>query len=149
MNTLPRAESGINRYGILTYSSNSFLSRFSLLPGESYRLSCSFQTVMGSVNHDAHARPPDHVRGMFKKWQKTTLEDLDSDRGILDTSSLNFEDRVRECDVLDTSLRDANTACREFLACEEPYDPISQVRCYEVKSLPGGHHHTAAGEEKQ
>lgn len=93
---------------------------------------------MASVRHDAHARPPDRLRQLFKKWQKVSLEALSSSHDILDLSSLTTDDRTRECKMFNNDLRRAKIACEEFINCKKPVDLSLQLRCFEVKSLPGG-----------
>lgn len=36
--------------------------------------------------HDAHARPPEHMKALFKRWQKSSLDTVDQSADVLDLS---------------------------------------------------------------
>lgn len=37
-----------------------------------------------SITYDAHARPPESLRNLFKDWRKKSLEDVESAQNVLD-----------------------------------------------------------------
>lgn len=95
---------------------------------------------MTAIKLDAHARPPDNLRVLFKKWQKKPAEALNSDIDIIDTDLISNDGRLLERNVSDNDLQRAKAACRDFLPCAISVDTLQTLRCFEVKSLPGGHH---------
>lgn len=97
---------------------------------------------MTATRHDAHARPPDILRNIFKQYQKMSRDVLDSDPNIIDTGLLMEDDRARGCEVLKSDLRRANTACEKFLTGETSVTPGLQVQYFEIKALPGGHYYS-------
>lgn len=94
---------------------------------------------MTAVKHDPHARPPELLRQLFKRWQKCIPETLSSNLDVLDTSTLSNDDRVRECEVSVSDTNRYNDACALFTAGETLAGFPPRFHCYEIKSLPGGH----------
>jgi hypothetical protein len=92
------------------------------------------------MSMDAHTCPPESLRVLFKKWQKSTIADVDGSDDILDFMKLDISSREHVVEsVMRTkdSLVDVYT---EFLSASNKTIPLFQdfepVR-YELKALPG------------
>jgi len=91
---------------------------------------------MGAL--DPYQRPPDSIRNVYKKYQKMSVQDLDSDPGIVrlppdvsadPTSKLHV---VREVDV------DSLTASfRSFVGGMAESEAASRIAVYEHEDMPG------------
>jgi hypothetical protein len=89
---------------------------------------------------DAHRRPPDRLRSLFKKYQKCKAEDLHSDFDVIDTSRAQdeFSDRLRS--VPTRRIVDRDRAFEEFLSsplykCGD--DKAVYIPTFELRSIPG------------
>lgn len=87
---------------------------------------------MDGGNLDAHARPPEPLRVLFKRWQKQTF--LDSAE-LFDTASLESDDRVRSHVPSSEQVDTLHTAFRNFT--NQKALPISSLQAFELRSLPG------------
>ena len=96
---------------------------------------------MSHINQlDAHQRPPDQMRSLFKKHQKSKAEDLHLNVEIIDVG--------RRIDDLHAQLQSAPELCignrdgafRDFLSDswnEGSEERAASFRAFEVQSLPG------------
>jgi len=91
------------------------------------------------MKHDAYAAPPDELRVLFKQWQKTSLETMDSNLDVLDTASLDADHRVSRIVIDNEHQKMVHSSFQQFLGCENHANLNPQVECFEVKALPGGH----------
>lgn len=89
---------------------------------------------------DAHQRPPDRMRSLFKKYQKCKAKDLHLDADIIDMSRTvdGFHDGLQSAP--ESCIGDRDRAFREFLS--HPFDKggeekAASIRAFEVTSLPG------------
>lgn len=86
---------------------------------------------------DAHARPPSSLRVLFKKWQKRSSECLTNDEAVLDTVTLDQSPVAEEVFIPDTSLAKIKEGLENFNPVCSVLHRISDIRCFELKSLPG------------
>ena len=89
---------------------------------------------------DAHARPPDIIKRVYKRYQKLTLEAIQSDPTILDfrRGLTNEQQRkIRKVDSVPSSLM--KTACSYLGPTEAHADAASSVDLpvYETEAVPG------------
>ena len=89
---------------------------------------------------DAHGRPPDLIKRIYKKCQKLTLEAIQSDPVILDfRRGLTDEQqcKIRKVDSVPSSL--INDACTYLGPAERHTDAASSVDLpvYETQAVPG------------
>jgi len=91
------------------------------------------------MEHDAHAAPPSGLRVLFKQWQKSSRETVDSDPDVLDTSCLDIDSRVSKFSIDDEHQASIARSFEQFM-CDGSYaSRRARVVCFEVKALPGGH----------
>lgn len=91
----------------------------------------------------AHTKPPESVRLLFKKLQKSSLEDIESDDSILSLPiGLELEhDGMRL--VKELEAHDLQRSFRDFLqsSLEEsglpPLTSHANAALYEIEALPG------------
>lgn len=96
---------------------------------------------MSQVNQlDAHERPPDRMRILFKKYQKSKETDVLIDADIIDMSraSNGFSEKLR-C-VPQSCFGDRGSAFREFLSsrsdgCDDEITAF--IPAFEVTSISG------------
>lgn len=91
------------------------------------------------MKHDAHAAPPGELRALFKQWQKTSPETIDSNTDVLDTASLDEDHRVSRIAIDDGHHKTIDNSFKQFLGREGYVNINAQVDCFEVKALPGRH----------
>ena len=92
---------------------------------------------------DPHERPPDGIRNVYKKYQKTKLNDLDLDGDIIDLSSdasASSNSKVRV--VKRYTAEDLTVIFRSFAGeDEEPelqdMDMPRSIPVYEHEDMPG------------
>ena len=89
---------------------------------------------------DAHGRPPDLIKKVYKRYQKLTLEAIQSDPTILDfRRGLTDEQqcRIRKVDSVPSSIIKA--ACSFLGPTEARTDAASNVDLpvYETQAVPG------------
>lgn len=87
---------------------------------------------MGDGNLDAHARPPDDLRVLFKKWQKQIVV---GDANLVDPASVESDDRVQSCIPTSEHIKMLHSAFLDFANYTEQPLPCSQI--HEMKGLPG------------
>jgi len=91
--------------------------------------------------HDAHARPPDNLRRLYKEWQKRPIDNLSSENGVLDTAALACHESVLEVPLCPELLAAFAKAFKNFAPSYAASTPSTiQAQCYEIKALPGGSH---------
>lgn len=93
--------------------------------------------------YDAHARPPDTLRGLFKRWQKASAREIDSSDDILDLR--RSEERMNQHALQNACISDVHCSqiFKQFvnehdlhsLHCTADIDSSPMV--HEVRSLPG------------
>ena len=89
---------------------------------------------------DARDGPPEFIKGVYKRYQKLTLEAIQSDSAILDFRrglSDEQQGKVRKIDGVSPSLIDA--ACAH-LRLDEAYKVVTRsadVPVYEIGAIPG------------
>jgi hypothetical protein len=91
----------------------------------------------------AHTRPPESVRLLFKRLQKSRLEDIESDDSILSLPiGLELEhDGMRLVKELET--HDLQRSFHDFLQCSQeesgllPLTSNANAALYEIEALPG------------
>lgn len=93
---------------------------------------------MATTSKDAHTRPADGLRALFKRWQKSSLDALEACSEILDTTSTLADDRLCEHQISAGEVQRIVEACRVFIAAEASSDFVLPTRFFEIKSLPGG-----------
>ncbi|EXJ86328.1 hypothetical protein A1O3_03279 [Capronia epimyces CBS 606.96] len=94
--------------------------------------------------HDAYAKPPDSVKGLFKAWRKCSAASLDQHPEIIDTCEPDasrvtlLSDRevprrgtIRELEQVFATYVDRDELAGLSSICSTPGDP------FEVKALPG------------
>ena len=91
-------------------------------------------------NLDAHGRPPDLIKRVYKRYQKLTLEAIQTDPTILDfRRGLTKEQqcKIRKVDNVPSSLIKA--ACSYLGPTETHTDAASTVDLpvYETEAVPG------------
>jgi hypothetical protein len=93
---------------------------------------------------DAHQKPPEQMRDLFKRYQKASKPDLDDDISILDphSPSGSASEGLRECGSIPSTerLRALEHLCSEqTLIADHLHQLASQddARVYEVQALPG------------
>ena len=89
---------------------------------------------------DAHARPPDIIKKVYKRYQKLTLEAIQSDPTVLDfRRGLTNEQqcKIRKVDTVPSSL--IKTACSYLGPTEAHTDAASceDSPVYETDAVPG------------
>lgn len=89
---------------------------------------------------DAHQKPPDRFRSLFKRYQKLGLDDLEVDDGIIDISRglENIHDQLRSSP--ESFKGDRERAFRDFLRPtfdEESVETDASMHVYEVEGIPG------------
>jgi alkylated DNA repair protein alkB homolog 1 len=96
---------------------------------------------MSDINQlDAHQRPPDQMRSLFKKHQKSRAEDLDLDAEIIDMSRSIDELHAQLKSAPDLCIGNRDDAFRDFLVDswkKGSGEGATPFRAYEVQSLPG------------
>ena len=89
---------------------------------------------------DAHDRPPEFIKGVYKKYQKLTFESIQSDPAILDfCQGLSCEQQCKVRHVGSVSLSSIDTACSHLRLGEVHKSAASgvDVQVYESKDVPG------------
>lgn len=85
-----------------------------------------------NASFDAHARPPESLRALFKKWQRHA--DLD-DASLLDPASFESDDRVK---LRVPSSKQIETLHTAFQAFTNRLDlPLPFLEAFELRALPG------------
>jgi len=102
---------------------------------------------MASSQHlDPHERPPDHIRNVYKKYQKMKLRDLDKDPDIIDFKRGLSEEQKRHIKVIkEWKPEELTPAFRAFEGIQEPSDSQgslidSPIVVYEHSDMPGIYH---------
>lgn len=86
---------------------------------------------MADYNLNAHARPPESLRVLFKKWQKQT--DFGAD--LLEPASFLSDDRVKSCVPSCEQVKAVHNAFQTFT--NQANLPLPRLQAFELKSLPG------------
>jgi hypothetical protein len=89
---------------------------------------------------DAHQKPPDQMRSLFKKYQKCKAQDLHLDAEIIDMTRRIDELQYQLQSAPDLCIGNRDDAFREFLSDslnESSEEKAASVRAFEVTSLPG------------
>ena len=86
---------------------------------------------------DAHARPPENLRILFKKIQKASPEDLALDEAILDFENPSSVDLHASPSNVGWDLDNLRQAIGHFLN-NEALSSGPRPSIYEAKALPGG-----------
>ncbi len=94
--------------------------------------------------HNAHAQPPDALRALFKKWQRSTVQDVTRSPEILDMQLSNGLERVTKVDVFSGREAEIQHAIYDFVVPgpsrkELTGEILPTVRLlgFEVNALPG------------
>ena len=93
--------------------------------------------------HDAHARPPDALRELFKQRRKQCLASIDADHGVIDshtsdavpTSLLSQSKQFQHVDFKRLERIYANDVLEYDLSLASVVD--APDRAFEVNALPG------------
>lgn len=100
---------------------------------------CYEPFIERQMEHDAHAAPPSELRVMFKQWQKSSRETVESSPHVLDTSYLGTDGRVSKFSIDDEHHESIARSFEHFM-CNGSYASLrTRAVCFEVKALPGGH----------
>ncbi|KAF4543226.1 Alkylated DNA repair protein [Lasiodiplodia theobromae] len=89
---------------------------------------------------DAHERPPEHIRHVYKKYQKLRGNALNDDPQLLDPRDSNAVDRLHVVRFIDPT--DLRSAFQDFAAAESSDSlalPDTPVPVYEHRHMPGLH----------
>ena len=92
---------------------------------------------------DPHEKPPDHIRNVYKKYQKMKLRDLDKDPDIIDFKRGLSEEQKRNIKVIkEYKPEELASAFRAFEGIQEPTDSQgslidSPILVYEHSNMPG------------
>jgi hypothetical protein len=83
---------------------------------------------------DAHAKPPEAIRQVYKHFQKLKPDTLDQDNSIIDTRRLREHPDVSRSDLLQlpTSVRQTFA---DFAGAQVSYSTMPTV--YSVNAIPG------------
>lgn len=86
---------------------------------------------------DAHERPPDRIRNVYKRYQKLRGAALDNDSDLLDLSVSNMAGQLHV--VRSISPTDLASAFQGFMAdgSESLVLPDASVPVYEHRHMPG------------
>ncbi|KAF9636379.1 hypothetical protein BFW01_g7275 [Lasiodiplodia theobromae] len=87
---------------------------------------------------DAHERPPEHIRHVYKKYQKLRGNALNDDPQLLDPRDSNAVDRLHVVRFIDPT--DLRSAFQDFAAAESSDSlalPDTPVPVYEHRHMPG------------
>ena len=99
--------------------------------------------MASSQHHDPHERPPDHIRNVYKKYQKMKLRDLDKDPDIVDFKRGLSEKQKRHIKVIkEYKPEELTPAFRAFEGIQDPTDSQgslidSLILVYEHSDMPG------------
>ena len=93
-----------------------------------------------AMSLDAHSRPPESLRHLFKRWQKSSFSEIENSDQVLDHSRPNSlsPDRVRR--IAWRPADDLTNAYNKFLNTRSDLDsPLAESwpLPYEIKALPG------------
>ena len=88
---------------------------------------------------DPHAAPPSHLRVFFKQWQKSSPGEVDSNLDILDTAHLTTDARAKKVNIDHEHQESITKSFDIFVSEVSDAQPRTDIACYEVKALPGGH----------
>ena len=94
--------------------------------------------------YDPNTQAPEILRSTFKRWQKSTVDEISKSHDILDLDRSDYLDRVAELtylscwernihDVVDSFLMTENQDSERIVKDALPTPP----RAFEVKDLPG------------
>ena len=94
--------------------------------------------------HDAHALPPDGLRALFKKCQRSTVQEIVGSPDVLDLHRSEDLCRVTKFESFSGRGKDIQHAIREFLAEDRPTtirprriaEPVL-LDAFSVNNLPG------------
>ena len=89
---------------------------------------------------DPHDRPPEFIKSVYKRYQKLTLEAIQSDPTILDVRrSLSSEQQCRVREIGSVPLSSINNACShlKFTEAHPGMGPSGDVPIYETDAVPG------------
>ena len=89
---------------------------------------------------NAHARPPDAVRTVYKRWQKASPAQITAAPDLIDLQSDHASeellDRIISPAAMSGALHGSEETPIEVASQREP-SRASQSPCYSVKGLPG------------
>jgi hypothetical protein len=133
--------------GVLNNSSNKSSSSMQIYFREAALISATSKTHHSTMTHeehklDAHAKPPDELKAIYKRYQKVKAKDLEDDEQLLDLTRVDRSRGSRLSKEIDyrheITLRDvasgglSNDPILQFLQnCEDV------VRVYEHTDMPG------------
>ena len=95
---------------------------------------------------DPHEKPPDHIRNVYKKYQKMKLRDLGKDPDIIDFKRGLSDEQKRHIKVIkEHKPEELAPAFRAFEGIQEPIDSQgslidSPILVYEHSDMPGIYH---------
>ena len=89
---------------------------------------------------DTRDGPPESIKGIYKRYQKLTLEAIQSDPNILDFHrGLSDEQQYKVRKIDSVSLSSIDAAC-SHLRLDEAYKGVARsadVSVYEIDAIPG------------
>ena len=99
--------------------------------------------MASSQRLDPHERPPDHIRNVYKKYQKMKLRDLDKDPDIIDFKRELSDEQKRHIKAIkEHKPEELAPAFRAFEGIQEPTNSQgslidSPIFVYEHSDMPG------------
>lgn len=88
---------------------------------------------------DPHLKPPEVLRGLFKKWRKANVAKLDllQLKQILDTNTLQEDDRVHAIRLAEDRKALIQESLRNFMRDWNVSNCHHAGHMFELKDLPG------------
>lgn len=93
------------------------------------------QVIIMATHRDAHAKPPEAIRQVYKHFQKLNPRAVGQDKNIVDTAQLHDgHPHVSSTDLLQLPV-DIRETFVEFAGPQIP--EITQPKIYSVNAIPG------------
>ena len=95
---------------------------------------------MSPSSLNAHERPPERIRQIFKRYQKAPLAEGHLDANVVQTSSPWEEMSESSCREFLADSRDQRVACEEFVhlgVSSHVVQEAQTLRVFEIASIPG------------
>jgi len=95
--------------------------------------------------HDAHAKPPESMRALFKKWQKSSVLDIDASDEIVDAAKDALPPEIQRLTPADKDHASSIAELMiDFAAVVDSLDlpeilpaTVSKQGAIEIKTIPG------------